>query len=379
MKPYFFALICLATGVVAGTLIYQIFFPPSSPMPRIILPAGNQSGQPDSALTGDEINLTLIEAPGCAQCDSNLREQIAGGLLNAGISTGNENSLALASPEAQALIQKYGISYLPAMILSGPIAKETSFVSDWTQNMGSLENDGSLVSRPISPPFYDIGKKEMAGLVKAIMIRASGCPQCTDPSVFITTLEGPGIGMMFSEKKSLDENDADAQSLISKYNITKLPVLLLSTDASVYPAYDSLLALGSEQDGWYVLRTILPPYENLDANRSVVGLVNAVFIINKSCTGCFDIKSLSDYIADSSGMVIGNETSYDTGSAEGRALIAKYSIASIPALIYSPDASYYPGFEDIWKNQNSTIESDGSFVFRAYDLLENVTYQNISG
>jgi hypothetical protein len=183
--------------------------------------------------------------------------------------------------------------------------------------------------------------------------------------------------MAFSEKMVYEENDSRARDLIAKYNITKLPALfLLAEDAAAYPIYDSLKTVGDVADEWWILRTVVPPYVDLAANHTEVGIVRAVFLVNSSCSDCFDVKGLSDYIAGQSGIFIANTSVYEINSTEGKAMAAEYNITAIPALLYSPDAKYYPMFDENWKNLNNTIESDGWYVFRAHEALQS-TYQKI--
>jgi hypothetical protein len=197
--------------------------------------------------------------------------------------------------------------------------------------------------------------------------------------MLISSLESYQIGMSFSNKTVYLENSTEAQALIARYNITKLPTLLLSaSDTELYPIYTQLKKLSDVRDNWLILRDILPPYVDLSANHTVRGLVHVVFLINSSCTACFNATGLSDYISQSSGLAVINRTTYEINSTAGQALLAKYNITKIPTLIYSPEAKHYSNFERIWKNQSSTVESDGWFVFRAHHLLGSVVYQNIS-
>jgi hypothetical protein len=65
-------------------------------------------------------------------------------------------------------------------------------------------------------------------------------------------------------------------------------------------------------------------------------------------------------------------------STEARLLIQKYNLTQLPAILFSPEASAYLSFDSTWIGTNNTIEQDGWYVFRNYDLL-GYGYQNLTG
>jgi hypothetical protein len=387
-------LLWLSAGLLLGLALSALFLLPLQPrpeapsqanqLPQNQTPQNNAPPSPPPQAEKKEVNITMIEAPGCDLCNSEgfLLEQTKIVLLqSSALQAGVSRSIPYSSAEASALISKYNITELPAVIIEGPVRTDSEFVSAWQAQIGTLEGANALVTRFRFPPYYDIRNHTVVGLVEGIGIKASGCLECGDPALFMASLEGGSMAMVFSNQTLYEENDTEAQALLTRYNITKLPALLLSADgASAYPAFSQIKTLGTvEPDGWFVLRDVVPPYIDLTANHTLRGLVHAVYLVNSSCADCFDVASLSLYISGSSGLVLLNETTYETNSTEGSALMKKYNITAVPALLYSSDARYYPDFEDVWKQQNSTVESDGWFVFRAHGLLGDVVYQNVSG
>ncbi|MEW6722974.1 MAG: hypothetical protein AB1324_06955, partial [Candidatus Micrarchaeota archaeon] len=386
MKPLLNAAAWMLAGLAIGLVLSMVFVPPPAAVP---IQNATAPTQPQANETGElpgpqkpEVDLIMIEAPGCDECN-------AGGYLLTQAQTiiiqtdsfevDESRTIQYPGQEASALVSEYNITELPALIITGDTSSDPAFIASWTDGVGSLESDGALVTRLRYPPFYDIENGTVVGLVEGLGIRATGCLECGEPLIFISSLEGPEIGMAFSNKTVYDENDSEAQELIAKYNITKLPVLLLKADqASEYPVFGQLETLGSvEEDGWYVLRDVAPPYIDLAANRTLRGLVTSVHIVNSSCAECFDIAGLSAYIEQQTGLVVVNQSTYEADSSEGAALISKYNITAIPTVIYSPDVSYYPRFEEIWTGQENTVEEDGWFVFRDHAAV-GVVYQNVS-
>jgi hypothetical protein len=151
--------------------------------------------------------------------------------------------------EASELTEKYNIEILPTIILS-----EDALLYDlqtWYQ-IGTEETD-ALVLRKTNPPFYNLTSNTIEGLVDITYITVS-CEDCYEVTAHKEILEKFNVGInseTFISKES-------ASHLIEKYNIEKLPTVLLSEDASLY---DQLVSawkqVGSiEEDGIFVFRTV---------------------------------------------------------------------------------------------------------------------------
>ena len=125
------------------------------------------------------------------------------------------------------------------------------FLQTWYQ-IGSYEPD-ALVLRKTNPPFYNLSANKIEGLVDVTYITVS-CEDCYEVTAHKEILEKFNVGInseTFISKES-------ASHLIEKYNIEKLPTVLLSEDASLY---DQLVSawnqVGSiEEDGTFVFRTV---------------------------------------------------------------------------------------------------------------------------
>ena len=374
-KSYSDILLWLVAGLVLGAAAYLVFVQMQPVTGGVTIPpAGNATPPASNTANTAVIDVTIINPQDCPSCRS--LAEVLPQLLNV---TDQFNLtigyvVNISATEGAALISKYSITKLPAMVITGNFS--SSFASWWTGGPGTQESDGTLVLRDIYPPYYENGST--VGLVNGIAINAPDCPKCMNATDYFTSLEDPAVDVRFSNTNILQGNDAAAQALIAKYNITKLPVLLLSEDAQAYPLFSQyLLGLGDVNGGWFILRNVTPPYLDLQTGK-VRGLVQAVLIVNSSCSNCLNASDLSAYMTVNSGVTVENSTTYEANSTAGKALIAKYRIPNIPAILYSPEASAYPGFTGLWLQRNSTIESDGWYVFRSYSLLA-VPYQNVTG
>lgn len=387
--------IWIVAGLAIGIIGYYIYGAlagapqqPSLPGANTTLPANQtppaQNGTPQipPAQPQQNIRLVLITADSCASCNStaSLASQVSGFLnATANITTGEPRAVQGNSEEGKALIAKYNLTKLPALLITGGL-NNSDFISRWSPGIGSVESDGVLVSRETYPPYYDIATGKVSGMVAGIAILPSDCSECVNGSQYLASLEGPSFSVIFANKTVLGQSDSEAQALIAKYNVTKLPTVLLDSEITAYPFYTKqILPLGTYGDGWYVLRNVSPPYLELPSG-SVRGRVEIVYLKNSSCADCLNITEIGTSIAQMIGASVNGTSEYEIGSAEGAALAKKYNVSKIPTALFSPELSVYPQVSEWWASQNNTVESDGWLVLRSLDQMvrENQTYQNIS-
>lgn len=155
----------------------------------------------------------------------------------------------LTMNEANNLIEKYNIEILPTIILSEDALLYN--LKTWYQ-VGSEETD-ALVLRKTNPPFYNLSANSIEGLVDVTYITVS-CEDCYEVTAHKEILEQFNVAInseTFISKES-------ASHLIEKYDIEKLPTVLLSKDASLYEQLVSAWKqVGSiEEDGTFVFRTV---------------------------------------------------------------------------------------------------------------------------
>ncbi len=392
MKPYMNVALWIVVGLLAGGLLFLVL-PQQSQPPHNTTGASIQNGSyvnnppPQPPLPPQpqkkEVNLTMIEAPGCDKCNlvtKFLLQQTTTQVANSSdVTVGRSGSISPLSEEAKSLISRYNLTYLPAILISSSDGMSSAAVDAWKAEVGTVEPDGVLVQRKVYPPFYVVANNTTVGFVGGLVIQADDCPKCMNGSSFLDSLEQSSlVSMAFSNKTVLDENSSEAQALIARYNITKLPALFLTMDVADYPVYEQLKTLGDVKDGWFILREVQPPYVQLGPNRTIRGFVQSIQVVNTSCTDCFNVNDLSDYIVNAVGIELTNKTVIEANSTEGQELISKYRLKSLPALMFSPETTVYPRFDTIWTGQNNTIEPDGWYVFRTYSFIKD-KYLNISG
>jgi len=112
------------------------------------------------------------------------------------------------------------------------------------------------------------------------------------------------------------------------------------------------------------------------ATGEAMGLVDVTYLIDSSCSDCYDVAKQKQIIENNFGVTIKSEQTVDARSTSGRALIDKYSIAQAPTVIISSEVSAYEALTQAWR-QVGSIEDDGTYVFRQNAALGGVIYKNL--
>ncbi len=273
-----------------------------------------------------------------------------------------EKNLDVNDDEAKELINKYNIEKLPSLVVIGEIENIN------TNQLTKIED--ALVLTNLNPPYFDVKKNKVVGIVDVTSIVDSKCEDCFDLDLVVKQLEQ--LGIEIGETKELEYSEA--QDLVKKYKIEKIPSLLLSEDASVYTNLVQLWSrVGSEEDdGVFVYREVNPPYLELKTGK-VRGLVSLTLLKDDSCDSCYDVN-LHKKILTNFGIKVVSEKTLDISSSNGKTLVEKYKIINVPTLILSKEAGDYEALASVW-DQVGSVESDGSYIFRKTEVMG--TYKNL--
>lgn len=212
----------------------------------------------------------------------------------------------------------------------------------------------------------------------ATIIYAPDCEKCFNISVAISAIKL--LGAEVNVKETLDVSSNKAASLIQKYNITKIPTVVLSGKIEKYPELNtSLLSAGRlNPDGTIVLTAIPPPYYGT-AEKKVIGIVGMTIVEDPACESCYDITNDVVTQLEGAGVVFGEKKGFVYSDPQGKEIISKYNLESIPSIILSKDISAYGKIAE-GLSTSGTFESDGSFVIRTtVPPYRNVSTGKISG
>lgn len=320
-----------------------------------------QKGPTKPVIVYAALDLTEIQAPACDKCYSMSN-------IITSIKTQNVNLTehVISSTDAQALISKYSITKLPALVVTGEINKTTTLTGFWSKI--GVVNNGAVVIEA-QPPYYSVKDSTVVGLVTLIRVFDSSCKLCTDVESLVKTFESSGV--VIASDTSVEYNSADGKALISTYGLSNVPAVIVSKNILEYPAMARIWPQlnATEKNNNYALHLSRPPYRDLAANRTV-GLVDMIYLNDSTCSECYDVMIHKQIVAGSFGVVLVNETLFDINSVEGKALVSKYNIKSVPTFILSPDAKYYVSLMQVWPSVG-TQESNGWYVFRNITQMQS--------
>ncbi len=305
------------------------------------------------------LQLTVVTDSSCKEC-VDIKEVVAK-IKSGKVNITKEDSLDFKSDKVKEFISKYKIEKIPTVIVTGEIDKYN--------NADFEKKDGFMIFATPKPPYINTESGNVVGAVKLTLISDKDCPQCTDLSTFSTQFKQLGIAITKEDK--FDVTNAEGNRLVQRYNIEKLPTLIFSSDAAAYDEFaQGFPQVGTiENDGAFVMRTIPPPYIKWQDNK-IYGLVDITYLTDNSCAECYNVTLHKAILANSQGfnLKLQSEKYVDTSSSEGKELVARYNLTSVPTVILSKDAGEYMLLVQTWPRVGS-VESDGSFIFRDLSVM----------
>lgn len=215
-----------------------------------------------------EVSITNVIDSSCKECIS--LTGFSESLKQGGVFVKEERFVEYNSQEGQELIQKFDIKHVPAILISQDINFYPS-IQQLLIQLNAREKNGFYAIHSTVPPYRNLTSGEISGLVELIMLKDSSCQQCYDLSINKQILLR--FGMYIDKENTYDITSKEGKELISKYKITKVPIIIVSPDASVYISFvNAWDDVGSvESDGWFVMRSpeVIGTYKNLATNQVV--------------------------------------------------------------------------------------------------------------
>lgn len=215
-----------------------------------------------------KVSIINIIDSSCSECTK--LDTFSNVLKKVGVFIKDEKSVEYNSQEGKELIQKFGIKHVPAVLISNDINFYPSIQEQLIQ-LDAKEKNGFYATHSTIPPYRNLTSDKIVGLVNLIIIKDSSCNQCYDVSVNKQILLR--FGMYIDKENTYDITSKEGKDLIAKYKITKVPIIIVSSDAAVYSsfvkAWDDVGSI--ENDGWYIMRNpeLLGTYKDLTTNKIV--------------------------------------------------------------------------------------------------------------
>lgn len=177
------------------------------------------------------------------------------------------------SEEGKSLKDQYQVNKIPIVFITGEIKKNTDFLNIF-QGYGQVKDD--VLISDVYPPYKDLKTNEIVGLVDLTIIYDQTCAECHNTKKHLDFLKAEGIEPV-SEKK-LDVATEEAQQLIAKYNVTKVPAIILSPAAKNYKIFtEHWQEVGIIADDGYYIYTApekIGTYKDLSKNEIIKVQVN---------------------------------------------------------------------------------------------------------
>ena len=315
-----------------------------------------------------KLEVTKILLSGCEDCFD--IEAALESIKKQNVNITEEKTMFSDENEAKELISNFNIQKIPTLVISGEVNK-TQQLKSFFDGVGEFSGQANVVYTSISPPYYDVSSAKVVGKVLIVNVVDSSCKECAPLAHVILSFKQAGVAI--SKEDSYEYSSKEGMDLIGKFNITRIPAMLVSSEINYYSGIsEQIKELAKENNGFYALHAVSPPYRDLEQGK-IVGAVNLVLLTDSSCAGCYDVK-INEQILARLGVFVRESVSYDISSKEGKGMISKYKIEKAPVILVSPEASVYPVFLQAW-NSVGSVENDGWYVMRRPEGLG--THKNL--
>lgn len=186
------------------------------------------------------VSLTEIRDSSCEKCYD----------MNSLISFFKQSGVKFAE-EKRVEYTNENVEKVPSLILSSNIIEYPAVAQIWNQ-LGAKKVNDTYVIGSSNPPYVEVESGTVKGLASVIYISDNSCSSCYNVSANKDIIEGMGVYIANDTFLNID----DATELISLYNITKVPMILISPEVALYNGFSDIWKnVGSvEEDGWYVMR-----------------------------------------------------------------------------------------------------------------------------
>ncbi len=207
--------------------------------------------------------------------------------------------------------------------------------------------------------------------LRITIITSKNCQDCFDINMVLDAIFQADVNE--TGRETLYIEDKATQKLIDKYQIEKVPSLLIAGELYENEELKSFWPIiGEVVDNVFVFRQLIPPYIET-ATGNLRGRVEVTYLTDNSCQECYDVFDHRDALTGL-GLTLRQESEIDVDSEAGQALVDQYGITQVPTIILTGDVDVYQSVQQIWP-MYGTITADGAYVFSALDLIG--TYRDL--
>ena len=207
--------------------------------------------------------------------------------------------------------------------------------------------------------------------IEAIILIDQKCQDCFDVAPILTNFAQANIKI--TSTRTLNRTDQEAQTLIAKYAIEKLPTIILRGEVQKDADLKAALSQAGNIDGdTFVLRQIGGPYVAA-VSGEIKGKTELTLISDSACGKCYDVKIHQVILA---GFGLKPKTkAVDIKSPEAKALIKQYKIFLLPTFVLTGEVQEYPALLKVWPqvgvvNNNAYVFTQGVSTMGVYQDLK---------
>jgi len=208
----------------------------------------------EDALTNQiigKVSATIISDKKCEMCTD--FSTMVEGLKQTGVFIDSERTRDITDPGARELVDRSGIKTLPVLLLSRDFDAYTELATNLEQ-VGKKNADNYVLES--QTPYVEVESGNIRGIVKLTMIEDVSCEECYNVEIHRQILSR--FGIFVGEDEKVDINSGEGKTLIKKYDIKKIPTVVISGDVEAYPSFAQVWEqVGTiEPDNSYVFRNI---------------------------------------------------------------------------------------------------------------------------
>ncbi|MDF1498642.1 MAG: thioredoxin family protein [Patescibacteria group bacterium] len=175
--------------------------------------------------------------------------------------------------------------------------------------------------------------------LEIILITDSNCVDCYDLKPIIDGIKSANVNI--TNEVEFQRDSEQAKELIEKYKIERIPTFIISgeldKDDSLSDIWENL---GEIKNNELVFIKTKTPYVSAKTGE-IRGKVNLTIISDENCKECFNV-SLYENLPKQLGMSVSETKRVEYRSSEGRNLVKKHNIKSVPTIIIKGDLEAYP-------------------------------------
>ncbi|MEF9475848.1 MAG: cupredoxin domain-containing protein [Candidatus Mariimomonas ferrooxydans] len=228
----------------------------------------------DSSIVG-MVSLKHIMDNSCEQCSD--LSQVINFFKQNGVKFSDEESMEYTSQQAAEVISEFSIRRVPAIIVSKDILEYPSVAQVWNQ-LNASEKEGFYAIPSIIPPYRNLETNDIEGLVDITYLTDNSCEDCYNVSIYRQSLVQ--FGAVIDNEDYVDITSDNGNILMERYNITKVPTIILSPDAGMHRNLVQAWSVMGDiaDDGSFVMRNHTAPgkYRDLFLNQSV----NNIYVLS---------------------------------------------------------------------------------------------------